>query len=173
MAVIARVKQDSVRPKQKRKNHEAFARHVLERDAAKDLARLLQQEEIEVDVEGESRDILEDGDGDRFKVESNGSYTSTEVYSDDDHQPRWSSLSPSSPALTPVPAPAPQTPRSHAHDVKDKFPTPPPRPPPQFASPSSLQLGPQVQLARGPLRQQDAVPQHRPSCRQPRPHLEL
>ncbi|KAI0248907.1 hypothetical protein BJV78DRAFT_745979 [Lactifluus subvellereus] len=70
----------------------------LEREAAEEVARLL-QEEIEMDDAGESRDMLEeDGDGDRFDVQSNGSYTPTEVYSDEEEELRWWS-----PSLSPLP----------------------------------------------------------------------
>ena len=56
----------------------------LEHETAKEIAQLLQME-MEMNGEGQSRDMLEeDGDGDRFEVQSNRSYTPTEVYSEDD-----------------------------------------------------------------------------------------
>ncbi|KAI0246249.1 hypothetical protein BJV78DRAFT_1256497, partial [Lactifluus subvellereus] len=129
----------------------------LERESAEDVARLL-REEMETDEEGEGEEArsrnTEDGDGDQFDVQSNGSYTPTEVYSTDDgHQPRWSSPFPSPPPAT-LPAP-------HPHDERSPTPTPtqPTSPgPPQVAGPPSLRLGTQVQLARGPLRQQSTMP---------------
>ncbi|KAI0246254.1 hypothetical protein BJV78DRAFT_1256533, partial [Lactifluus subvellereus] len=129
----------------------------LERETAEDVARLL-REEMETDEgEGEearSRDTEEDGDGDKFDVQSNGSYTLTEVYSTDDgHQPRWSS---------PFPSPPP-APLSGSHPCDERSPTPTPTQPqspgpPQVAGLSSLRLEPQVQPAQGPLRPQSTMP---------------
>ncbi|KAI0253239.1 hypothetical protein BJV78DRAFT_1195237 [Lactifluus subvellereus] len=129
----------------------------LERETAEEVARLL-REEMETDKEeGEearSREMEEDGDKDRFDVQSNGSYTPTEIYSaDDGDQPRWSSPFPS-PSPMPLPTPYPRNERSPT-------PTPaqPPSPgPPQVAGPSGLRLGTQVQLARGPFRRQSTMP---------------
>jgi len=124
----------------------------LECENAEELTQLLRRE-MEIDEEGEetqSRTREEEGDGELLEVQSNG-YTPTEVYSENDgYQPRWSS-----PSLSLPPA------LSHPRDERSLTPTPTLRPssgPPQVAGPSSSRLGPQVQLARGPLRRQHAVP---------------
>ena len=73
----------------------------LERETAVELEQLFREVTELGEGEGEDaqpRSMQEDGDGDQFDLQSNWSYKPTEVYSTDDgHQERWSSPSPSLP----------------------------------------------------------------------------
>ena len=131
----------------------------LEHETSEHMERLLRGEE-EVDEEevkaAKPTAMEEDGaDEDQSDVQSNWSYTPTEVYSrDGGDQPRRSSPSPS--LLRPV------SPTISTHSRNERSQTPTPTRPstpvtPQVTGPSSLRLEPYVQRARGPLHRQHTM----------------
>ena len=135
----------------------------LEHETSEQMERLLRGEE-EVDVEeveaAKPTAMEEVADEDQSDVQSNWSYTPTEVYSrDGGDQPRRSSPSPS--LLRPV-SPTIST---HSRNARSQTPTPTrPSTPvtPQVTGPSSLQPEPHVQRARGPLHRQHTMVLTRP-----------